>query len=282
MRLGQRTQVASIQTFTARAMRSRTIEHPPATLLIADEGQHAPAKTWRQVFSAYPDATLIGLTATPCRADGRGLGNIFRDGLLVNTTVADLISLGFLVPSVVYAPTRPDLAGVRVRMGDYVENQLAERMDKPKLTGDIVEHWLRLGERRRTVVFATNVAHSIHIRDSFRQANVACEHIDASTPADERAQILAKLRAGTIEIVSNVMVLTEGWDEPAVSCVILARPTKHMGLYRQMVGRVLRPAPGKTNALVLDHAGAIFQHGFVEEPVNWTLSGGSPRGESGP
>jgi hypothetical protein len=101
---------------------------------------------------------------------------------------------------------------------------------------------------------------------------VWAEHIDGSTPVEQRDSILAGLAAGTVEVVTNAMVLTEGWDQPAVSCLVLARPTRHMGLYRQMVGRVLRPAPGKTDALILDHAGAVFEHGFVEEPVIWTLA----------
>jgi hypothetical protein len=163
---------------------------------------------------------------------------------------------------------------VRVERGDYVERQLAERMDRPQLVGDIVTPWLRLAERRRTVVFASGVAHSVHLRDSFRVAGVWAEHLDGSTPAEERDRILERLGTGAVEVVSNAMVLTEGWDQPAVSCLVLARPTRHMGLYRQMVGRVLRPAPGKIDALILDHAGAVFEHGFVEEPVTWTLEPG--------
>jgi superfamily II DNA or RNA helicase len=171
-----------------------------------------------------------------------------------------------------FAPTRPELAGVQVARGDYVETQLAERMDKPQLVGDIVTHWHRLAERRRTVVFATGVAHSVHLRDEFRRSGVWAEHIDGSTPAEERDGILARLAAGTVDVVTNCMVLTEGWDQPEVSCLVLARPTKHMGLFRQMIGRALRPAPGKVDALILDHAGAVFQHGLVEEPVAWTLA----------
>src|SRR5262249_16631054 len=94
---------------------------------------------------------------------------------------------------------------------------------------------------------------------------------DGSTPKDERDASLARLAAGKIDILTNCMVLTEGWDLPEVSCCILARPTKKMGLFRQMIGRVLRPAPGKTDAIVLDHSGAVFRHGFVEDKVEWTL-----------
>jgi superfamily II DNA or RNA helicase len=97
------------------------------------------------------------------------------------------------------------------------------------------------------------------------------EHLDGRTPLDERDAILARLDRGEAEVITNAMVLTEGWDQPAVGCLVLARPTKSLGLYRQMVGRVLRPAPSKTEALILDHAGAVFQHGFPDDPIQWTL-----------
>jgi superfamily II DNA or RNA helicase len=171
----------------------------------------------------------------------------------------------------IYAPSQPDLAGIKVARGDYVEKQLAERVDTPDLVGDIATHWLRLAERRRTVVFATGVAHSVHIRDEFRRAGVWAEHIDGSTPSDERDRILQQLADGTVEVVTNCMVLTEGFDLPDLGCLVLARPTRHIGLFRQMIGRALRPAPGKDHALVLDHAGATLKHGFVEDEVVWTL-----------
>ena len=229
-----------------------------------------PANTYRKIIDAYPDATLLGLTATPCRGDGRGLGGIF-DTLIECPQVAALIDQQYLVPTRVYAPVDPDLSGVRTQAGDYVESQLADRMDQPKLVGDIVTHWHKYGERRKTVAFAVNVAHSIHIRDEFIKSGVRCEHIDGGTPKPERDATLARLASGEIEVVTNCMVLTEGWDMPEVGCCILARPTKKMGLYRQMIGRVLRPAEGKADAIVLDHSGAVFRHGFVEDPVEWTL-----------
>ena len=170
-----------------------------------------------------------------------------------------------------YAPGDVDLKGVDVRIGDYVESQLAERMDRADLVGDIISHWHKYGEHRRTVAFAVNVAHSVHIRDEFIKSGVKAEHIDGSTPKPERDAALARLASGETTLVSNCAVLVEGWDLPEVSCCILARPTRQIGLYRQMVGRVLRPAPGKTNAIVLDHSGAVFRHGFVEDPVEWTL-----------
>jgi DNA repair protein RadD len=264
-------QVASISTLHARAIRGSAMELPPADLVVVDEAHHVRARTYQRLLSAYPEAIVLGLTATPCRGDGRGLGNAF-DVLVECPPVAELITAGFLVPTRVYAPSLPDLKGVKVERGDYVEKQLAERMDQGKLVGDIVTHWLGLAERRRTVIFATGVNHSVHLRDEFRRAGVLAEHIDGTTPIAERDAILTSLAAGAVEVVVNAMVLTEGWDCPEASCLVLARPTKHMGLYRQMVGRVLRPSAGKVDALILDHASAVFAHGFVEEPVVWTLA----------
>lgn len=247
-RPGERVQVASVQTLHARAIRSTRMELPPADLVVVDEAHHCTAQTYRAITDEYPDAIILGLTATPCRADGRGLGNTFST-LIECPSVAELIAAGYLVPTQVYAPTRPDLKGVRVERGDYVESQLAERMDKQELTGDIVMHWHKLASNRRTVVFATSVAHSVNLRNEFRATGVMAEHLDGSTPREDRDAILARLASGEIDVVTNCQVLTEGWDCPAVSCLVLARPTKSIGLYLQMVGRVMRPAPGKSNAL---------------------------------
>ena len=263
-------QVASIQTLWTRAMRLDRMPLPPADLLVIDEAHHCPAETYRKIIAEYPKAVLLGLTATPCRGDGRGLGGIF-DIIVECPQVPELIRQGYLVRTRVYAPVDPDLRGVETRQGDYVESQLAGRMDRDNLVGDIVSHWHRYGERRKTVAFAVNVAHSIHIRNEFLKSGVKCEHVDGGTPKPERDAALARLASGETELVVNCMVLTEGWDLPAVSCGILARPTRKMGLYRQMIGRLLRPAPGKFNAIALDHSGAVFRHGFVEDPVEWTL-----------
>ena len=132
---------------------------PPADLLVIDECHHATANTYRKIIDAYPDATLLGLTATPCRGDGRGLGGIF-DTLIECPQVAALIDQQYLVPTRVLCAGRSrSRQACRTSAGDYVENQLADRMDQPKLIGDIVTHWHKYGERRKTVAFAVNVAH---------------------------------------------------------------------------------------------------------------------------
>jgi DNA repair protein RadD len=263
-------QVASIQTLHTRAIRSDAMQLPPADLLVIDESHHCRANTYSEIIESYPEAILLGLTATPCRGDGRGLGGIFET-LIECPQIAALIEQDYLVKTRIYAPVDPDLRGVKTQAGDYVENQLADRMDRPKLVGDIVTHWHKYGEHRKTVAFACSVGHSIHIRDEFIRAGVRTEHIDGSTPKDQRDATLARLASGEIDLVTNCMVLTEGWDMPVVGCCILARPTKKMGLFRQMIGRVLRPADGKPDAIVLDHSGAVFRHGLPEDPVEWSL-----------
>jgi DNA repair protein RadD len=263
-------QVVSVPTLFHRAIRTVKMQLPLANLLVIDECHHCPAQSYQKIVDAYPDATLLGLTATPCRGDGRGLGGIFQT-IIECPQVAELIDQKYLVKTRCYAPTNPDLAGVRVQAGDYVESQLADRIDIPKLIGDIVTHWHKYGERRRTVCFAVNVSHSVHLRDEFIKSGVRAEHIDGGTPKPERDAALARLASGKIELVTNCMVLTEGWDMPEVGCCILARPTRKMGLYRQMIGRVLRPSDGKSDAIILDHSGAVFRHGFAEDAVEWTL-----------
>ena len=271
MRLGEAMQVASIASLHARAIRGSSIDLPDADLIVVDEAHHAPARSWRRLLAEYPNAVVVGLTATPARGDGRGLGGLF-EAMVEGPSVAELIDLEYLVRSRIYAPSQPDLSGVRVERGDYVEAQLAERMDKPQLVGDAVAHWFRLNpERRPTLVFATGVAHSIHLRDEFRRAGVAAEHLDGSTPLEERDAILAGLSNGTVELVCNCAVLGEGFDAPDVACLVLARPTKSLPLFRQMLGRGLRSAPGKTDCLILDHSGNVFRHGFPDDEIEWTL-----------
>jgi DNA repair protein RadD len=141
--LGKQIQVASIQTLWSWAMRTRRISLPPADLLVIDERQHAPAWSWQKIIASYPNAPLIGLTATPCRADGRGLGGIFN-AIVECPQVAELIEQKYLVKTRVYAPVDPDLKGIQTRVGDYAETQLAERMDRADLVGDIVRTYLKI------------------------------------------------------------------------------------------------------------------------------------------
>ena len=231
-------QIASIDTLHARVKRG-AIELPPADYVIFDEAHRVRGRTREALIRKYPDAIWLGLTATPCRGDGRGLGALF-EALIEAPQVTELIKIGTLVPAKVFAPVYRDVAkGVETNQGDYVVAALSRRMNTDELVGDIVTEWLAHGDGRPTVAFSVDVAHAVNIRNRFRSADVAAEYVFGKTPAAEREQILAALTNGEIKVVANCMVLTEGWDCPPVSCVILARPTKQLGLYRQMAGRGL-------------------------------------------
>jgi superfamily II DNA or RNA helicase len=263
-------QVASVQTLHARAFRSKTMELPLAEIVVIDEAHHARARTYQQIVDAYPNAIVLGLTATPCRGDGRGLGNIFET-LIECPQIAELIKLDRLVRPKIYAPAPPDLHGVHIRQGDYVVTELSRRVNTDQLVGDIVLEWLKRSDRRRTVGFAVDVAHSIHIRDELIKSGVRAEHLDGTTPQPDREAILSRLASGETEFVSNCQVLTEGFDLPDLGCIVLARPTKSFGLYLQMIGRGLRTADGKSDCVILDHAGAVHQHGLPHDQIVWTL-----------
>lgn len=264
-------QVAGIQTLHARAVRAKSMELPSADIVFVDEAHHIRARTYQTIIDAYPNASVIGLTATPCRGDGRGLGNVF-EAMIECPQISQLIELGFLVKPKIYAPPSPDLKGVEVAAtGDYVINQLSDRMNTDPLVGDIVEHWLKHSQRRRTVLFAVDVAHSAHIVEELRKSEIKAEHLDASTPAADRQAILARLSSGETEVVCNCMILTEGFDLPDIGCIVLARPTRSLGLFRQMIGRGLRPAEGKSDVIILDHSGGVHRHGRPDDPIEWTL-----------
>lgn len=265
-----RAQVASVQTLAKRA-------RPPADVVFVDECHHATAKTWQELIKHYADAgaCIIGLTATPCRGDGRGLSDVF-EYLHPVAKVSDLIVGGYLVEPEVYSVSPPDLSKVKSTGGDYDLEELGEAMDRAELVGRLVEHYQELGAGRTAVVFATTVAHSQSIVGKFRAAGIVAEHIDGTTPTDERDAILGRLASGETQVVSNCQVLTEGWDLPRCKVVILARPTQSLSLFLQMAGRGLRPWEG-VPALLLDHAGCARRHGLPQTDRVWTLEG-RPKG----
>ncbi len=273
---GAPMQIASIQTLIRR-------EYPPADLVIVDEAHHSAAGQYQTLLKNYPDAYVLGLTATPERLDSKGLDGIFHD-LLEVATVPELIESGFLVSPTCLGPSpemaaklKATLATVKVRCGDYAEGQLGEAMDNATLVGDIVSHWKEWAPGQRTIVFAASILHSQHIIAQFQEAGVAAAHLDGGMATPERERILSAWRRGEYQVISNVQVLTEGFDFPELSCCILARPTKSVALFLQMVGRVLRVAPGKSGALILDHAGNILEHGPPHIDRVWTLQGASKK-----
>ena len=265
-----KTQVASIDTLRSRSITNKKEPLPKADLVIIDEAHRSLSKTYLKLVGMYADSQVLGLTATPVRSDGRGLGYIFSD-MVKAPSIKKLTEAGHLVPCEYYAPTIPDLNGIQTSMGDYNSIQLAERMDKPKLIGDIVSSWKKIANNKKTIVFASSVAHSKNLAESFIDIGIKAAHIDGETDHKERQRVLDEFNNGDMKIICNCMVLTEGFDCPPAEVCVLARPTKSLGMYIQMVGRVLRPYENKSKATIIDHSGAVYTHGFIEDDIDWTL-----------
>lgn len=264
-------QVCGIQTLANRLERYGT-----PTFIAFDEAHHVAAGTWRAVYEKFPRAFIVGLTATPERLDGQGLDEFF-DVMVEGPTTADLIARGYLSPFRLFAPAQPDLTGIATARGDFERGKLAAAMDKPAITGDAVSHYRKLASGKRAVVFCASIQHSQTVVKSFQAAGYMALHVDGTmSPADRDAAVRAFER-GAIQILSNVDLFGEGFDLPAIEVAILLRPTKSLGLYLQQVGRALRTSPGKTEAIILDHAGNSARHGLPDDPRQWSLAGREKR-----
>lgn len=262
-------QIASVQTLVRRL--ERVPRRPD--LIVVDEAHHATAGTYRRILEAYPQAKVIGLTATPARTDGTGLADVFS-GLVVGPRMAELTERGFLAPYKIFAPPIGiDVSAVKSRAGDFSKEELAEAVDKPTITGDAVRHYLRLAAGKRAIAFCASVKHSEHVAASFRAAGVRAQHFDGGTDDSARERIVRRFADGDIDVLCNVDLVGEGFDVPACEVAILLRPTQSLIMFLQQVGRALRPAPGKEAALILDHAGNTLRHGLPDEEREWTLAG---------
>ncbi len=282
--LGARVLVASIDTVHVRGLPD------DVGLLIIDECHGvAGSEKYQKLLATYNNVPVVGLTATPFAA-GMGKhydelhGCLFQE-LVVGATIKDLIADGYLVDCDIYAPSEPDLKGVKSAKGidgvmDYNQTDLAAAADKPSLIGDILTHWRKLAAGKQTVVFATSIAHSKHIVESFVHAGIAAEHIDYFHDDDERAEILGRFARGDTMVLSNCALLSEGWDCPSTEVMILARPTRSLIRFIQMVGRVLRPADGKHRALLLDHSGSTARLGHPCDDLPLELDDGKPKSSS--
>jgi superfamily II DNA or RNA helicase len=260
-----RVQVGSIQTIARRLDRL-----PPPDMIVFDETHHIGAAQWSEVHARFPNAYKLGLTATPWRLDGRGLGAWFGR-MVQGPTVGDLIAAGSLSQYRLFAPSQPDMSDVETQAGDYKQRQLAQVMDKPAITGDAVQHYQQLCGRKRAVAFGCSIEHSRNIAAEFRAASIVAEHVDGQMDHDARDAAVARFVSGETLVLCNADLFGEGFDVPAIEAAILLRPTQSLSLYLQQVGRALRPAPGKDRAIVLDHAGNSLRHGLPDDEREWSL-----------
>lgn len=264
---GHSVQVASVQTLVRR-------DAPPFDLMILDEAHHAAAGSWQRVAQAQPQARILGVTATPCRLDGKGLGNVF-DRLILGPSIKQLTAAGHLSPARVFAPAQAlDLKGIRTRGGDYAREQLEGMLNSRAITGCAVEHYRRHCDGYPAIAFCASVAHAEAVAEQFRAEGYRAASIDGSMQPDQRDGLVADLDHGRLSVLTSCDLINEGFDVPRVSAAILLRPTKSLGLHMQQIGRALRPYPGKEHAVILDHVGNVLRHGMPDADRQWSLDRG--------
>lgn len=262
---GALVQVGSVQT-----VGNRLDQLPEPALIVFDEAHHIGAASWDAIFHRFPRAKILGLTATPWRLDGQGLGRWFQH-MVTGPSVAELIEQGSLSRYRLFAPSTPDLSGVAVTGGDYQRGALAQAMNRPQIVGDAIGHYKRLCPGKRAVAFAAGVENSRQIVSQFLAAGIPAEHVDGSMSVEERDAAVARFKHGQTLVLSNDSLFGEGFDVPAIEAAILLRPTKSLSLHLQQVGRALRPCPGKDEAIILDHAGNSILHGLPDDVREWSL-----------
>jgi DNA repair protein RadD len=265
-------QVCSVQTLVKRM--DKMPRKPD--IIICDEAHHLTVgNTWGKVSEANPQALLLPVTATPIRSDAKGLGvgaGGFADDIIIGATMRELIDAGYLCDYRVFSPPmQADLSDVKKRAGDFAIDQIAEKMDKPKITGDAVDHYLKLSAGKRAIVFCCTVAHAQHVCEEFKTAGISSESLDGET--EDRDAVLGRFERGETLVLTSCEIVSEGFDLPAIETAILLRPTASTGLYLQQVGRALRPFDGKEYATILDHVGNCARHGFPDDDRSWSLEG---------
>lgn len=245
-------------------------DYPKPDLIIFDEAHFSAANTWQKIITAYPDAYIVGLTATPCRLDGKPLGATYDD-LIVGITANELINQGYLSPYKYYAPVVTDLSALKRRGADFDQAQAADMLSQRAVFGDVIKHYRMYADGLQAICYCTTVKHSEEMAEQFRAAGINAVHFDGNTPAKERERIIQEYRIGKIDILCNCDLISCGFDCPDCHCCILLRPTASTALYIQQSMRALRPQEGKT-AIILDHVNNYERHGLPDDLREWSLA----------
>lgn len=258
-------------------------------LVVQDEAHHVLVDNkWGKASLMFPNARTLGVTATPVRADGKGLGRHadgIMDEMVVGPSMRELIMRGFLTDYRVLAPTTADLKLDEVPLsagGDFSPPKLRAAVHKSRIVGDVVSHYLTHAKGKLGVTFAVDVESAGELAQAYRDAGVPAEVVTAETPDLLRAMVLRRFRSREVLQLVNVDLFGEGFDLPAIEVVSMARPTQSYSLFAQQFGRALRPLPGKDRAIILDHVGNVRRHGLPDSPRVWTLDGRERRNSGAP
>lgn len=266
IKYGKRVYIASIQTLVRRKF-----DVSIKTIFI-DEAHRSAAKSYTQIINKFPSSRIVGLSATPIRLDNKPLGEIFQQ-MIIASDIPSLINDGVISKVKCFAsPLHFDLSKIKMDKRDYNKGELEEKMSRVLLIGNILKTWLKFANGKKTVIFAIGLEHAGKIRAKFAESNICTEVISGEMKLEDREKIIKEwMMSDNLHIIINVMILTEGFDFPALEVAILARPTKSLALYLQMCGRVGRIADGKKESIILDHAGCISEHGLPDEKREWSL-----------
>jgi len=265
-------QIASVQTIVRRLDRYRDA----FDLIIIDEAHHATAATYLKIVDANPRARVVGVTATPVRLSGIGLGDLFEALVPCPRTMRELIDDGYLSDYRCFAPPNAlDVSRIKTVAGDYSKKSLRESLENNReIYGSAVSHYRSFGDGAPAIAFCASVKHAENTAAEFRAAGYRSIHVDGETKEYIRDRAIADLGAGRIDVLASCDLISEGVDVPVVACGILLRPTKSLTIAMQQIGRILRPAPGKREAIIFDHVHNIARHGLPDADREWSLEHG--------
>lgn len=280
---GSPTPIRQILVGSIDTVARRTDALPTPGLIIIDEGHHlVKGNKWGRVVEAWPDAYLIGFTASPARLDGTGLGHNaggYYEDLIVGPTAAWLTDNGYLPKVRVYAPPpKFDRRSIKKTRGDLDAKQVEAEVNRPSITGDAIEHYKRIVFPGTALASCTNIKHANDVAKAFNDAGIPAASLTGDNDEDEQHRIFAGLESGTIKVVSYCELISEGVNVPSVTAAILLRPTESLVLCLQQIGRLFR---GKTEKIVLDHVGNVQRHdlltvgpnGITWRDIEWSLQG---------
>lgn len=258
----------TIMTVGKVANRLKTLPKP--NLIIVDESQHSRAKTYRKIFDYYSDVPRLGFTGSPWRLSGKGFKDIYS-AMVQGPTTKWLIEHHKLAPFTVYGYQLGDKSALKhSSTGDYTKQSMDD-FTKSIIHGDIVKSWLKFAKDRKTIVYCHSTSFSKEVAQAFRNKNINAVHVDAKTPSNKREQIMDSFKQGKIKILCNVDLVSEGFNVPDCSCVVLLRPTESLVVYLQQSMRAMRYQPGK-HAIIIDQVGNFEKFGLPDTEYQWTLN----------
>lgn len=238
-------------------------------IIITDECHHSTAKTYTKIYDAFPDALKLGFTATPCRLNQGGLGDVYSD-LVTSVSTQWLIENKYLSPYKYFSVKLADTSNLHIRAGEYKADEVNELMQNKEIYGETVKQWERLAKNKKTIVYCASVEASRMTTIEFQNVGYSSYSLDGTTPKNERTSVMERFRNGDIKILCNAELFGEGLDVPDCECVVLLRPTQSLTLYIQQSMRSMRYMPNKT-AIIIDHVGNCYQHGLPDDDRTWTL-----------